>query len=69
MSSVDLSWLINQAATFLVVLVVVLVVVVELCEQALDIAQPKKDKWISSPSHFSSFFTVYLLLKCCFVAS
>ena len=26
--------------------------------QALEIAHPEKDKWISSPSHFSSFFTV-----------
>ena len=23
--------------------------------QALDISQPQKDKWISSPSHFSLF--------------
>ena len=23
-----------------------------------SIAQPKTDKWLSSPSHFSSFFTV-----------
>ena len=36
---------------------------------ALDIAQPKKkDKWISSPSNFFSFFTVKLLFKCHFVA-
>ena len=33
-----------------------------------DIAHPKKGKWISSPSHFSSFFTVQLLFKCRFVA-
>ena len=26
--------------------------------QALDIAHPEKDKWISSPSHFSLFFTI-----------
>ena len=25
-----------------------------------SIAQPKTDKWLGSPSHFSSFFTVYL---------
>ena len=30
--------------------------------QALDITHPTKDKWNSSPSHFSSFFTVELFL-------
>ena len=31
-------------------------------------ALPETDKWFSSPSHFSSFFTVQLLFKCRFVA-
>ena len=30
--------------------------------------QPKTDVCLSSPSHFSSFFTVQLLFKCHFVA-
>ena len=34
----------------------------------MDIFHPQKDKWIISPSHFSSFFTVYLLFKCRIVA-
>ena len=29
-----------------------------------SIAQPKTDKLLTSPSHFSSFFTVELLFKC-----
>ena len=29
--------------------------------QALDITDPPKDKWISSPSRFSSFFTIVVL--------
>ena len=36
--------------------------------QALDIAQPRKDKWINCPSQFSSFPLVELLFKCRFVA-
>ena len=34
------------------------VIVMSTFFQALDIAHPQKDKWIFSPSHFSSFFTV-----------
>ena len=37
-------------------------------EQKTNTAQPNTDKWLSSPSHFSTFFTVSLLFKCCFVA-
>ena len=33
-----------------------------------NIAQTKTDRWLRSPSHFSSFFTVKLLFKCHFVA-
>ena len=36
--------------------------------QEHNIPQTKKDKRISFPSHFSSFFTVKLLFKCRFVA-
>ena len=35
--------------------------------QAPDITHPKKGKWLSSPSHLSSFSTVYLLFKRRFV--